>query len=88
MAMESCKRGGIESRVKAGVIPKFCQSQVLVPLVWVGVGEASEVNLQALIDALGLPVRLGMVGRAHTQLSASILEQLVPKHAGEYWVFV
>ena len=88
VAIESCENRSIESRVKAGVVPKFCQSQVLVPLVWVGVGEASKVNLQALIDMLHLPVCLRVIWRAHIELGTDSLEELAPKNAGERGVSI
>ena len=74
--------------MKAGVIPKFCQSQVLVPLVWVGVGEASEVYLKALIDALRLPICLRVIRRAHIEFGADSFEEFAPKAAGEHGVSV
>ena len=49
----------------------------------VGVDCAPEIPFQALIDAFGLPVRLGVVCRGIEQFSARAGEELAPECAGE-----
>ena len=45
--------------------------------------EALEESFKTLIDALGLPVGLWVVGSAHPKLSTSMAEKFLPKMACE-----
>lgn len=51
----------------------------MTPSSWASMSETSEERLQALIDALGLPVRLGMIRRAHAEFHAGELDELLPE---------
>lgn len=55
----------------------------MAPSSRAGVGETPEKRLQALIHTLSLPVRLGVVRRAHAEFGAGILEELLPEVACE-----
>ena len=59
--VQRLERGALERRVVGGVVPELCKGQVLMPLVRVGVGEAPEVNLQALVNTLRLTVSLWVI---------------------------
>jgi hypothetical protein len=50
--------------------------------------KATEITLNRLIDALGLPIGLGMVTRAHLELGASCTKHRLPKLTGKDWVSI
>ena len=59
-----------------------------MPLVWVGMGEAPEINFQTMVHALHLAIGLGVVCHGVQQLGARRGENFLPHRAGEHLVTV
>lgn len=55
--------------MEAQIIQELGKGEEFAPVIGAGMNEATKINLQALIDALYLPVHLWMVWRAHVELS-------------------
>jgi hypothetical protein len=70
--------------VPVSVIPKLTQPQPFQPLFRVSRNETPQITLDGLVNTLGLPVRLGMIGSAHAQLRARGMEDALPELAGEH----
>ena len=65
------------------IVPELSEREPGVPFGRTGVDEAAQEGLQALVDALRLPVRPWVTSRAHAKLGVRQTEQLLPQHTRE-----
>ena len=71
---EGCHAGGTSLRI---VICKLCYRQKVTPVRHLIVDEGAEVDLELLVDPLGLAIGLGVEGRAYTALDADEVEKVL-----------
>lgn len=84
-----CYKGrGFDSRVVTGIVPELGQWQEETALLWARMNKASQVDLQALVDAFYLTISLGVVWYTHVQFRTNDSKQFLPKVASEDWVSI
>ena len=74
--------------MKTGIVPELCHWQPSVPFVRRVMDRTTEIHLHALVHALTLAVRLGVVGRRVEQFGTGSGEELAPEVIGEDLVAV
>lgn len=71
-----------------GVVGPLGEGQIPEPLAGFLMNISSEILFEGAVDDLGLPIRLRMVRRAHTQLSSTKTEKLPPEMTEEEGVSI
>ena len=74
--------------MECGIVPKLCHGQPATPFVRRVMDRTTEIHLHALVHALTLAVRLGVVGRRVEQFGTRSGKQLAPEMTGEDLVAV